>query len=299
MPRTARKKSESGIYHIILRGINKQTIFEEEEDSITFLETLGTYKEKSGYKVFAYCLMGNHIHLLLKEENEELGIVMRRIGASYVYWYNEKYGRCGHLFQDRYKSEPVENEKYLLTVLRYIHQNPLKAGVVKDVASYRWSSYWEYVGGNQTSGDSSYGCSKTTETSWDSSYGCQKQQPQKPSPMVCQRQQPEKTSQLICDVDYVLGLFDEDREKAMDSFKEFHEINSDDKFMDIDEKRRITDKEAIDIIKKTCHVVHCTDIQGFERDKRDRCLKALKKKGLSMRQIARLTGVSRGIIMKL
>jgi len=110
MPRTGRERSKSGIYHIVLRGSNRQTIFEDEEDAIKFLETLQTYKEKSGYKIYAYCLMGNHVHLLLKEEQEELGIIMRRIGASYVYWYNWKYQRCGHLFQDRYKSEVVEDE---------------------------------------------------------------------------------------------------------------------------------------------------------------------------------------------
>ena len=76
--RTARKKSKSGIYHIILRGINRQTIFEDEEDAAKFLQTLEDYKEKSGYKVYGYCLMGNHIHLLLKEEKEELGVIMRR-----------------------------------------------------------------------------------------------------------------------------------------------------------------------------------------------------------------------------
>ncbi len=85
--------------------------------------------------------MGNHIHLLLKEEKEELGIIMRRIGSSYVYWYNWKYKRCGHLFQDRYKSEAVEDERYLLTVLRYIYQNPLKAGLVKDIGAYKLSSF--------------------------------------------------------------------------------------------------------------------------------------------------------------
>ena len=72
MPRVARMKSESGVYHIILRGTNRQIIFEEDEDAIKFLETLGEFKEKSGYKLYAYCLMGNHIHLLLKEEDEEM-----------------------------------------------------------------------------------------------------------------------------------------------------------------------------------------------------------------------------------
>ena len=89
MPRTRRLKSETGIYHVILRGINKQTIFEDDEDSEMFLKTLKQYKSQSQYKLLAYCLMGNHVHLLLKTEKEELGQIFRRIGASYVYWYNQ------------------------------------------------------------------------------------------------------------------------------------------------------------------------------------------------------------------
>lgn len=85
--------------------------------------------------------MGNHVHILIKEGKEDLGNVMRRIGASYVYWYNVKYDRVGHLFQDRFKSEAVEDNRYLLSVLRYIHQNPLKAGIVSDIREYKWSSY--------------------------------------------------------------------------------------------------------------------------------------------------------------
>ena len=145
LPRTSRKRSRTKIYHIIIRGINRQTIFEEEEDISLFLQILKKFKEISGYKIFGYCIMGNHIHLLIKEGEEELGIVMRRIGASFVYWYNFKYERSGHLFQDRFKSEVVEDANYLLNVLRYIHQNPVKAGLVKDISDYKWSSYSEYV----------------------------------------------------------------------------------------------------------------------------------------------------------
>ena len=85
MPRTGRKRSESRIYHIILRGSNRQTIFQDEEDAIRFLETLQVYMDISSYKIYAYCLMGNHVHLLLKEEQEELGIIMQRIGARPMY----------------------------------------------------------------------------------------------------------------------------------------------------------------------------------------------------------------------
>ena len=117
MPRKARVKSKTGIYHMILRGVNRQVIFESKEDGEKFLDTLKECKKKSGYELYGYCLMNNHIHLLIKENQEDLGTIMKRIGASYVYWYNWKYERVGHLFQDRYKSEVVEDEKYLLNVL--------------------------------------------------------------------------------------------------------------------------------------------------------------------------------------
>ena len=128
MPRQARRKSESGIYHILLRGINRQQIFEDIEDFEKFLEVLKDCKAISDYKLFAYCLMSNHVHLLIKEEKEPIEQIMKRIATRFVYWYNIKYQRVGHLFQDRFKSEPVENDAYFMTVIRYIHQNPLKAG---------------------------------------------------------------------------------------------------------------------------------------------------------------------------
>ena len=149
MSRQARQKSQSGIYHIILRGINKQIIFEVEEDKEKFIECLQYYKEKCNYIIYGYCLMDNHIHLLIKEGKESIGNTMKRIGVSYVSWYNRKYGRCGHLFQDRFKSEVVESDEYLLTVLRYIHQNPVKSGKTESIVDYRWSSYGEYIGQNK------------------------------------------------------------------------------------------------------------------------------------------------------
>ena len=129
MARQARKKSNSGIYHIILRGINRQQIFEDGEDYSKFLRILEECKAISKFEIFAYCLMNNHIHLLLKEVKEPIEQVMKRITTRFVYWYNIKYQRSGHLFQDRFKSEPVESDEYFLTVIRYIHQKPVKAGL--------------------------------------------------------------------------------------------------------------------------------------------------------------------------
>ena len=130
----------------MLRGINRQNIFEYKEDFEHFKTCLGKVKETSGLKVFGYCLMSNHIHIVVCAGEEPLGTSLKRIGVRYVSWYNRKYNRQGALFQDRYKSEPVEDDRYLLAVLRYIHQNPVKAGICEDVSKYEWSSYADYIG---------------------------------------------------------------------------------------------------------------------------------------------------------
>jgi len=143
--RKPREKSRSGIYHIILRGINRQSIFEDDEDREKVIEVLAKYKEISQCRFFAYCLMDNHVHILLQEMQEPISMIIQRFSSSYVLWYNGKHERCGHLFQERFKSEAVETDSYFLTVLRYIHQNPVKAKIVKDVTDYKWSSYREYI----------------------------------------------------------------------------------------------------------------------------------------------------------
>lgn len=145
MSRKPREKSSSGIYHIMVRGINGQDIFHDDRDKQKFIKIMSKYKDICQYEVYGYCLMSNHIHLLIKECKQTISQVMKRIGTSYVYWYNMKYERSGHLFQGRFKSESVEDDKYLLVVLRYIHLNPIKAGLVEEAADYKWSSYSEYI----------------------------------------------------------------------------------------------------------------------------------------------------------
>jgi REP element-mobilizing transposase RayT len=130
----------------MLRGTNRQEIFHDDEDSIRFLETLERYKKKSEIMVYGWCLMGNHVHLLLQEGKEELAVTMKRIGVSYAWFYNWKYKTTGHLFQDRYKSEKVESNEYLMAIVRYIHQNPVKAEIVKRPDDWKWSSCQGYYG---------------------------------------------------------------------------------------------------------------------------------------------------------
>jgi REP element-mobilizing transposase RayT len=145
MPRIAREKSESGIYHIMVRGINRQDIFHDEEDYSQYLEAMNRAKSIGKFEIYGYCLMSNHVHLLLHEKEETMASVMKRIGISYAWWYNKKYDRVGHVFQDRYKSETVQNDEYLLSVLRYIHKNPVKDQMVLTPEQYKWSSCKTYI----------------------------------------------------------------------------------------------------------------------------------------------------------
>lgn len=153
MPRIAReKKSIDGIYHITERGNEKKDIFNDDADRIKFLEILGRNKEKYGYKIYAYCLMNNHIHLLISSNGSDISQVMKSINVSYVIYFNRKYNRCGHLFQDRFKSEYIDSDEYLLEVSRYIHLNPVRAGMVtsEKLDSYRWNSFAAYIGKRNT-----------------------------------------------------------------------------------------------------------------------------------------------------
>ena len=146
MPRKAREKSETGIYHVMIRGSNKQEIFHDDQDFARFLETLELVKRKTELKINGWCLMANHAHLLLGEGQEAISLAMKRIGVSYAWFYNWKYQTTGHLFQDRFRSEKVEDDAYLMTVIRYIHQNPVKAGIVKRTLDWNWSSCHGYYG---------------------------------------------------------------------------------------------------------------------------------------------------------
>lgn len=144
MPRKPRQKSETGIYHVMVRGINQQDIFHHEDDFERYINTLEKVSLESGVSILGYCLMTNHVHLLIREGNKDVSAFMKRLGVSYAYWYNWKYERTGHVFQDRFKSEGVESDAYLLTVIRYIHLNPVKAAIVRNPEEYRWSSCASY-----------------------------------------------------------------------------------------------------------------------------------------------------------
>ena len=144
MVRQQRLGCESNIYHVVARGVGRQIIFEDDTDRFKFLGYLREFGE-SGVILHAWCLMDNHIHLLARGPIATISSSMGLLLGSYAQWFNLRHGRAGHLFQNRFDSECVESDAYFLTVVRYIHQNPLKAGLATSCA-YRWSSYAEYFG---------------------------------------------------------------------------------------------------------------------------------------------------------
>ena len=144
MPRASRKKSSTNVYHVILRGNNKQDIFFDEKDYKKFLKEIKNTKEKYGYELYAYCLMTNHVHLVIYDRKENLSKIIQSLGVAYSAYFSKKYEKVGHLFQNRFLSKPVETSEYLMQVCRYVHKNPVKAGI-STVDNYKWSSYKEYI----------------------------------------------------------------------------------------------------------------------------------------------------------
>lgn len=142
--REARKITQNKIYHVIIRGINKQDIFLDNQDKGKFKKELKKTKEKFGYLLYAYVIMPNHVHLIIYDKNNNLSKMMHSILISFSEYINKKYERVGHLFQNRFKSKPIEDEEYLKTAVMYIHYNPEKAGIARH-NEYEWSSYREYI----------------------------------------------------------------------------------------------------------------------------------------------------------
>jgi len=144
MPRHSRIKSDSNIYHIMSRALNKQLLFDEEIDYLRFLQILSIVKKEFKLRVYAYCLMSNHVHLIVRDTNAELSNAMKQLNSRYAMYYNKKNTRVGYVFSDRFKSEAIESKDYLLNCIRYIHQNPVKANICSKVNQYKFSSIHAY-----------------------------------------------------------------------------------------------------------------------------------------------------------
>lgn len=259
MARQARQVSGTGIYHVMMRGINRQNIFEDDEDYRRFRELLYQMVypiDESGKTLpprcvfYAYCLMSNHVHLLIREAAENLSEVIKRIGVSYAQYYNKKYVHFGHLFQDRFRSEPVNDDSYFFTVLRYIHQNPVAAGITCNVADYPWSSWGEY----ERTGNG--------------------------IPTICAT----KAVLSRISLDGLCALMDEPLPQAV-------------KVLEFDSGSNAkTDDEMREFFNSSFGLEHPIDLQMYSRDRQNDILRAAKQYGASIRQIVRLTGISFTIV---
>lgn len=262
MPGRIRKTSNSGVYHVMLRGNNKQVIFEGRKDYLKFQNFLfqKCHPQDSDHNplvpccvIYAYCLMPNHVHLLIQEKEEKISDVIKWITISYAQYYNIKYGHSGHLFQGRFRSENVEDWDYFVTLLRYIHQNPVAGGLVGKVRDYNWSSWWEY----------------------ENNPACQIP---------------------FCSTGSVLSRI------SMDALTELvnEPLAKTQRILDINNETpiRLDDEIIREFIRVDCQVKNPKDIQSYPITERQAILKRIRAFGGSIRQISRITGISGSIIRR-
>ena len=142
MPRAARITLENACYHIITRGNQKQLVFLDSHDYEKYLHILTKYKKRYKFKLYCFCLMPNHTHLIIEvDEPFKLKKIMQCLNLSYTLYFNSKYSKVGHLWQDRFKSKIIQKDAYLLECINYIEANPLRASLTSTLNEYPWSSY--------------------------------------------------------------------------------------------------------------------------------------------------------------
>ena len=155
MARKLRVEYEGAIYHVVNRGVDRRRLFDDDADRERFMDRLSKYAVELEARVYLYCLMSNHVHLLVETPGGNLGQLMHRLETAYTVYYNRRHRRAGHLFQGRYTAVAVERDEYLLKLSRYIHLNPVQVGRAKGLAlkeriqalrGYAWSSYRAYLG---------------------------------------------------------------------------------------------------------------------------------------------------------
>lgn len=145
MPWRPRTLSETGLYHVTQRGTAHGLIFESDDDRRQFLRIIKKYRDELGFRVLAWCLMDDHIHLVLDIPNTDITHVMKCIDIAYAKYFNQKTKREGHLFQGAFKSKPIVTEAQLMATIHYVHQNPEVARICR-ASEYHWSSFQELMG---------------------------------------------------------------------------------------------------------------------------------------------------------
>ena len=146
MPRRARRDLESNYLHVIAQGINRELIFKTERNKRKYYELLINNKEDFDVYILAYCIMNNHVHVLIYSDKiDNISKYMKLVNTSFAQYYNKINDRVGYVFRDRFKSQAIKNERYLYNCISYIHHNPVKANIVSDLDAYKYSSYNDYI----------------------------------------------------------------------------------------------------------------------------------------------------------
>jgi putative transposase len=149
MPRPPRQLLSHSCYHIITRGNNRHDVFKNDEDYIYFLDLLKRFKAEHPFDLFHYCLMSNHVHMLVKtNKDSDFSTFMKKLNLAYFHHYRNNYGWTGHFWQDRFKSQAVGKDEYFIQCGKYIELNPVRAGIVETPGKYPYSSFGHYAEGN-------------------------------------------------------------------------------------------------------------------------------------------------------
>lgn len=248
MPRTCRKKSFTKVYHVIIRGINKQDLFFDKQDIKKFIKELDETKEKNKIEIYAYAFMKNHVHLIIYDVCDRLSVMMQSLNIRYSLYFNKKYDRVGHVFENRFKSHAIEDINYLKNLTRYIHKNPQKAGLKK----YENTSYYEYL---------------------------------------------NKEAKLISR-EKIMNIFGND----INNFIKYHEnyIENQDYNKDYEMIYKISDDEAIEIMKDISNEKNLIKIQNYEIKERHKIIKKfIQIEGITKTQISRILGISEKTIINI
>ncbi|MCQ2211389.1 MAG: transposase [Paludibacteraceae bacterium] len=236
MPRKIRDTGSTGWSHIIIRGINRENLFYDDDDYAYFQRKVKRFQKECGAELPIMCLMSNHVHFLLHVPDGIFAPFMKKITVSYAFYYNKKYERVGHVFQDRFRSEPVNDERYLLTVARYIYQNPQKAGVC-NAADYPYT--------------------------------------------------------LLSPDGILSGYFDADS-----GLRDFLSSDSSDYCLEYDSNGSNSDAAVLQMLSSMIAIDNPQKLQSVDKAVRDDILCKLKRNGISIRQISRVTGINRNIIQR-
>ncbi len=154
MTRQARIYFQKAVYHVTIRGNNRQNILEDDKDKAVFLDCLKKFKVRFGFKLYAFVIMDNHVHLII-EANSAVNIskIMQAITLSYSVKFRKKYSYSGYVWQGRFKSNVIDGDRYIVECINYIHHNPIRANMVSDPEDYSWSSWNFYNADHDTSGN--------------------------------------------------------------------------------------------------------------------------------------------------